>query len=39
MDVMMMPIVRFQNYLKWKIKFDEDVARMKEKALNDNTLK
>jgi hypothetical protein len=34
-SVMEMPVKRLSNYLKWKIKFDEEVAKAKEDQLND----
>jgi len=33
-SIMMMPIDRFYNCLKWKIKFDEQVQKIQEDELN-----
>ena len=33
-SIMKMPVNRFYNYINWKIKFDEDVARMKKEQLD-----
>jgi len=30
---MLMPLMDFYNYLTWKIKFDEQVAKLKEEQL------
>jgi hypothetical protein len=32
-DVTNMPVTRFQNYLKWKIKLDEDKKKMLDEEL------
>ena len=37
--IMNMPVDRFHKMLKWKIKFDEDIAKLKEEELNKNTPK
>jgi hypothetical protein len=34
-SIMQMPVKRLENYINWKIKFDEDVAKAKEEQLND----
>jgi hypothetical protein len=34
-DTVVMPVTRFQNYLKWKIKLEED----KSKSLDEQLLK
>jgi hypothetical protein len=34
-SVMQMPVKRLSNYIEWKIKFDEEIARMKEEQLSD----
>lgn len=34
-SVMMMPVDRFQNFFKWKNKFDEEVSKAKEQAIKD----
>lgn len=34
-SIMKMPVDRFYKYIKWKIKFDEDVAKMKEEQLKN----
>lgn len=33
--IMQMPVKRLSNYLKWKYKFDEEVAKAKADQLND----
>jgi hypothetical protein len=34
-SIIQMPVKRLEKYIKWKMKFDEDVAKMKEEQLND----
>ena len=34
-SIMQMPVKRLSNYLKWKMKFDAEVAKIKEDQLND----
>lgn len=38
-SIMMMPVDRFYKLLKWKIKFDEEVNKMKEDEYSKNTPK
>jgi len=33
LHIMFMPLMDFNDYLKWKIKFDEQVAKLKEEQL------
>ena len=33
-SIQMMPINRLKNYIKWKMKFDEDVAKMKKEEID-----
>jgi hypothetical protein len=30
LDIMLMPLMDFYSYMKWKIKYDEQVAKLKE---------
>ena len=33
-SIMQMPVNRMYNYLKWKIKFDEEIAKLKKEELD-----
>jgi len=35
-DVMRMPVYKMHEYLRWKQKFDEDVAKQREIDLENN---
>jgi len=34
-DIMLMPVDKLRQYLKWKNKFDEEVAKQREKELGN----
>jgi hypothetical protein len=34
-SIIKMPIDRLHSYIKWKVKFDEEVSKMKEDQLKD----
>jgi len=33
--IMEMPVKRLTNYISWKLKFDEEIAKLKEEQLKD----
>ena len=35
-DIESMPVKRLEEYIEWKIKFDSDVAKLKEEYLKKN---
>lgn len=39
LDIINMPVARFNNYFKWKTKFDEEVAKSRDDALKNIKLK